>query len=772
MDLPLSQESLGVLVNQLPGMVYRCRCDNQWTMLFVSEGVLELTGYQPQQLIGNREISFAELIHPDDRQQVEDEVKTACDSSARYQLSYRLITADGTLKWVWEQGIAIPGGDGESLVLEGYISDISRQKWFELELKTIGDEHTAILNSTSEGIYGMDSTGACTFINRAACAMLGYQPADIIGRDMHGVIHHHHADGSGYEREDCPLFRAVTGAKVLNGEETLFWTRGGNPLEVSCSVQPIQKAQGYTRAVVTFNDISEQKRQREQLRLSEERFRYAAEATADAIWDWDLATDHLWWNNGLFSLFGYRPGEIEPVSGFWSNRIHQDDRESVLSSIHDVIDGENVHWEHQYRFLARNGDYLQVWDRGFVIRDLQGKALRMIGGMTDITREQKLQERMEQSQRLEALGLLTGGVAHDFNNLLTVIIGNNQLLEEALPGEPRLQSMANMALAAAQRGADLTQRLLAFARRQPLEPQSVDINTLVSNMDALLRHTLKEDIETELVRGESLWKARVDPSQLEDALLNLALNAGDAMPEGGKLTIETANRVLDQDYTDKHDDVSPGMYVMIAVSDTGKGIPAHILSQVFDPFFTTKPAGKGTGLGLSMVYGFVKQSGGHIKIYSEEGEGTTVRIYLPQAEGESGGKAVEPPPDALGRGHEIILLVEDDELVRTHVENLLKALGYVVLTAPTGAEALKVLQKDTAIDLLFTDVIMPGGLNGRQLAEAALALRPGLKVLYTSGYTENAIVHHGHLDQGVHLLSKPFRRGDLALKVRSVLDGV
>lgn len=377
---------------------------------------------------------------------------------------------------------------------------------------------------------------------------------------------------------------------------------------------------------------------------------------------------------------------------------------------------------------------------------------------------------LAQSERLSAIGALTGGIAHDFNNLLTVILGNAEALQASLEPEAE-RHLAEMIFVAAERGADLTRHLLAFARRQALEPSTVDINRLIGDMDRLLRRSIGEHIELEFARGGGLWPALVDPGQLESALLNLCLNARDAMGAGGRLTIETANAHLDRNYADEHAEVRPGQYVMIAISDTGAGIPAEHLPRVFEPFFSTKEKGKGTGLGLSMVYGFVKQSGGHIKIYSEVGEGTTVRMYLPRsadAVATARRDAAGPAPVKSG---ERVLLVEDDLLVLAYAREQLSLLGYDVTAAASGGEAMEILRRGEAFDLLLTDVVMPGGMSGRQLADEACALRPSLKVLFSSGYTENAIVHQGRLDPGVRLLAKPYRRAELARRVREALDG-
>jgi CheY-like chemotaxis protein len=333
--------------------------------------------------------------------------------------------------------------------------------------------------------------------------------------------------------------------------------------------------------------------------------------------------------------------------------------------------------------------------------------------------------------------------------------------------DPQLAAIAKMIDEAAARGANLTQHLLAFARKQPLQPRETDVNTLIIETAKLLRPTLGEQIEIESVFEDDACLATVDPNQLTTAILNLALNARDAMPDGGKLILETGSVYLDEAYSNLHD-VRPGRYTLIAVSDTGTGIPTALIDKVFDPFFTSKGPGKGTGLGLSMVYGFVKQSAGHIKIYSEEGHGTTMKIYLPPGTGASVVPDASPPQIAQG-GHERILVVEDDGLVRNYVVAQLHALGYVALAAGNAAEALAIVEAGTAFDLLFTDVIMPGAMNGRQLDDRIRKHRPALKTLFTSGYTENAIIHHGRLDPGVLLLAKPYRRSDLAGMIRKAL---
>ncbi len=389
----------------------------------------------------------------------------------------------------------------------------------------------------------------------------------------------------------------------------------------------------------------------------------------------------------------------------------------------------------------------------------------------EIARRDRSEAQLRQLQKMEAIGQLTGGIAHDFNNMLAIIIGSLDVMKRRLvDGRGDVERYLAHAMDGAKRAAVLTHRLLAFARRQPLAPAVVDANALVAGMEELLRRTLGATVALECVLAGGLWRCCVDPGQLENALLNLAVNARDAMPEGGRLTIETQNAWLDDAYVAAEADVAPGQYVLLAVSDTGTGMPAEVIARAFDPFFTTKGEGRGTGLGLSQVQGFVKQSGGHVRIYSEPGHGTAVKLYLPRHRGEGPAMVREPPPAELAPGgQELLLLVEDDPEVRRVHAGMLRELGYAVREAADGDAALALLPELEGLALLFTDVVMPG-MNGRVLAERARAMRPGLRVLYTTGYTPNAIVHNGVVDTGVDLLTKPFTFDQLARKLRLVLD--
>ncbi len=405
---------------------------------------------------------------------------------------------------------------------------------------------------------------------------------------------------------------------------------------------------------------------------------------------------------------------------------------------------------------------------GRPMRDSSGNITGAAMVCHDATAARETERQLREAQKLEAIGKLTGGVAHDFNNMLTVISGNTETLVASLKGQPELQRVARLVDDAAMRCTELIQHLLAFARKQPLQPRNVDVNPTIADVAKLLRPTLGAQIQIECVLGKGVTTAHIDPSQFANAVINMAINARDAMPNGGKLLLETGDVVLDQDYSEANEDVRPGPYVMLAVSDTGTGMPQAVKEKAFEPFFTTKEVGKGSGLGLSMVYGFVKQSGGHIKIDSEEGHGTTIRLYLPPGRGAS---ETADAGDSASGGSETILVVEDDVLVRNFVTAQLHSLGYKSIAVADGRAALDLVDSGEPFDLLFTDIIMPGGMNGRELAAAVKQRRPGTKVLYTSGYTDNAMAQRGQFDGDVLFLTKPYRRNQLDDVIRRALKG-
>ena len=419
--------------------------------------------------------------------------------------------------------------------------------------------------------------------------------------------------------------------------------------------------------------------------------------------------------------------------------------------------------------LALSSGNLAVKIKGLTRKDEIGRMANAVQIFQDgMIRAEKLEHSLRQAQKMEAIGQLTGGIAHDFNNLLQVIITDLDLAMMSLDSDGAVAAYLRDAVGEVERGARLTSHLLSFARRQPLNPKPLRVERLVGDTVAMLRRTLGEQVTIELVNSGGLWPAMVDENQLQNAILNLAVNARDAMPDGGSLILELSNVVLDSAYAAEHVEVTAGQYVLLAITDTGVGMTREVAQKAFEPFFTTKPEGAGTGLGLSMVFGFVKQTGGHIKIYSEPGQGTTVKLYLPKAQAAEAAREARARDSLLGAG-ETILVAEDDSKVRTSVVAQLAELGYRVLAAADGEEAIEILSRGEKVDLLFTDVIMPGAMDGRALAAKAGQIVPGLRVVFTSGYTENAIIHNGRLDEGVTLLSKPYRLPQLAETIHSAL---
>jgi PAS domain S-box-containing protein len=596
------------------------------------------------------------------------------------------------------------------------------------------EEHHRLYETSADLIVVTDRDGVISRISHSCIAILGYQPEEMIGRRGGDFV-----CDSDRETLQKELQLSMQGSAIRNFQAGLVH-KGSRTVGLAWTGVWSEQARRFFLIGIVETSLDAF------LQINEDGIITAWSREAERIFGW---SQHEAVGQGYESLLF--KGKHDPEMNCLSIR-HRPDARGRFEMDAYRQDGKQIRIELSVStFEKRQGCIFNCF-----IRDLPDKVAA--------------ETLLRQSQKMEAVGQLTGGMAHDFNNILTVITGTIEILAESVADRPDLTLITKMIDDAAERGADLTQRLLAFARRQPLQPREVDVNALIVSTVKLLRPTLGEHIEIQTQLAEDPWPALVDPGQLTTAILNLALNARDAMPKGGKLIIESHNCDLDQSYASQHFEVKPGAYIMLAISDTGCGIPAELVSKVFEPFFTTKEVGKGTGLGLSMVYGFVKQSQGHVNIYSEEGYGTTVKLYLPKSLDISASPAAPMAIDNSKGGDEIILIVEDDPLVRDYVNTQVRSLGYAPLSAANAEQALDIIRGSVPIDLLFTDVIMPGSMNGRQLVEEALKLRSDLKVLYTSGYTDNAIVHHGRLDSGVLLLEKPYRKADLARMIRAALS--
>ncbi|WFU43945.1 PAS domain S-box protein [Bradyrhizobium sp. CB82] len=616
---------------------------------------------------------------------------------------------------------------------------------------------SAVVESSNDAIITKTLDGTITAWNRAAERVFGYSAKEAVGKPIDIIMPEGHRD----EMEEI-LARTRNG-EVIEQHETVRVNKNGQPLDVALSLFPLRSADGkIIGASKVVRDITERKRTQAALNREVEERQRIFETSQDLILVTDGYGNFVQVSPSVKDILGFGPEEM--VGHTATEFIHPDDLEKTRAEMRAARRGLTKR-SFEARYPHKDGhdvtlNWMGTWSEPVKRHFFIGR---------DLTEKQAAEAQFRQAQKMDAIGQLTGGVAHDFNNVLTVIAGTIEILSEAVADRPDLAAITRLIDDAAERGAQLTRHLLAFARKQPLQPREVDPNALVVEAAKLLHPTLGEQITITPQLTEDAWPALVDPSQLTTAILNLALNARDAMPDGGTLVLETRNIFLDEGYASMNPDIIAGNYVMIAVSDTGTGIPAALIERVFDPFFTTKEVGKGTGLGLSMVFGFVKQSGGHVKIYSEEGHGTSVKIYLPRSTGVQ-----ETPLEAMRNapvegGDEKILIVEDDALVRQYVVTQIRSLGYDALEAANAAEALTLIDSNADIDLLFTDVIMPGAMNGRQLADEAAKRRPALRTLFTSGYTENAIVHHGRLDSGVLLLAKPYRKSELARMLRTAL---
>ena len=634
------------------------------------------------------------------------------------------------------------------------------------EAEAAGRRFRALIEHSDDGITLRDASGTIHYTSPALCRMLGYEMSELAGRTGLSLIH----------PDDVAAGEALF-ARVLAEPDTphqlqIRWRRSDGVYRWLEGVSVNLLHDPAVGAVVTNSrDVTERKTAEAALRASETRYRLAARATSDAIWEWDLLGETVEWNEGVQTLFGYGAAEVAPAAAWWLERIHPDDHERVMAGIRAVVDGGGQTWFDEFRFRRADGSWADVVDRGYVVHDERGRPVRMIGAMANVTEPRRLEAELRQSQKMEAVGRLAGGIAHDFNNLLTVISGRSDLLLHRLRADDPVRKDVELIKRVGERAATLTRQLLAFSRKQVLQTRVLSLDAVVADLEPMLQRLIGEDVELVTTIAPGVGRVQADPAQIEQVVLNLVVNARDAMPGGGKLTIGLADVEVDAAFVTAYPSASAGPHVVLAVSDTGTGIPAEVQPRIFEPFFTTKEPGKGTGLGLAMVYGIVKQHDGTIVVESEEGRGTTFRVYLKRVDAPAAAEPGPPPSKPTG-GSGTILLVEDEDDVRELAREILAGDGFTVLEAATPGEALRVADRHTGpVNLVVTDVVMPE-MSGRELAVVLLERWPDTRVLYISGYSQDAIAQHGVLDVGTTLLAKPFTPDDLRRTVTRLLERV
>ena len=698
-------------------------------------------------------------VNPADRRRWQAELE-ASGLVQGFEVAWR--RHDGVDVWLRTHDRVVRDARGHVQYYEGVIEDITERKRVEQQLRL----HTTALEAAANGVLISDAAGTILWVNPAFAALTGYRPDEVMGQTPQLL-----KSGTQDEAFYRTLWATILAGRVWRGE-IVNRRRDGSLYTEDMTITPVRSTGGgITHFIAIKQDISERKRTEDALRESEARLRSAFEETAVGMTIQDLEGRYLRVNAAFCRMVGYSESELLTMS--WQMLTHPEDMEIEVESL--LLRGDAGAHQIEKRYVHREGHIVWASVNVSLVRDRDGRALHFIVQVQDITDRKRVEEeralleaQLRQAQKMEAIGRLAGGVAHDFNNLLTVIQGRSALLERLVAPESPLRRHVELIEHAGLRAAALTRQLLVFSRQQVLEPKVLDVSALITGLEPMLRRLIGEDVEFVTASTPPVGRVKIDPGQLEQVILNLVVNSRDAMPAGGRLRVETMNVELDAGYAALHPGVAPGPCVLLAVSDTGVGMDEATRARIFEPFFTTKGE-HGTGLGLATVYGVVKQAGGTVHVYSEPGHGTTFKILLPRVaempEPRSA-SADTPPP----RGTETVLLVEDEEALLHLTREVLAQEGYTVLEARHGVEALVVAaQHPDPIHLLLTDVIMPQ-LNGRELAERLVAARPGLRVLYMSGYTAGAIEQHGVLDAHISFIPKPFTPVQLARKVREVLD--
>jgi PAS domain S-box-containing protein len=765
-----TQRFLEAVVETAPSLIVLTDPDGK--IVLFNHSCEELTGYKREEVIGK---TIPELFLPPEWIPVVQK-RFADPYAPEVQAPHEnpWLTKSGEQRLIeWCCTVLPSPQDGRPCIL-GTGNDITERRRAEAESAGARQILVNITLGITDGILVITKDFKIIWANEGSLRMAGCKMEELVGNYCYKATHNSESPCQP-PHDICPVREVINAGNPVTVTHTHF-DKEGNELFVEVSAYPVKDEKGeIIQFVHLCRDITERKRAEEALRRSEEKYRAILETIEEGYFEVDIAGTFFFFNDSLCRLFGYSRDEMMGMN----NRQYTDSEnaQKLYQTFNRVYRTGKPTKEFDWEIIRKDGTKKNTEASVSLIKNPSDNRIGFRGIVRDITdrkraEEEKatLQEQLRQSQKIEAIGRLAGGIAHDFNNLLTVIKGYSQLslieLKEDVPLRGNIEEIKR----ASEKAADLTRQLLAFSRRQILEMRVLDLNTVLRDLDKMLRRVIGEDIELITLLADDLGRVKTDPGWVEQTIMNLAVNARDAMPSVGKLTIETANVELDETYARNHIAVTPGRYVMLSMSDTGIGMTPEVRQQVFEPFFTTKEKGKGTGLGLSTVYGIVKQSEGNIWVYSEPGKGTTFKIYLPRVDEPLEEIKERVVKEELPRGSETILLVEDEEMVRKLAVQILKRQGYTVLEGSHGNEAFNICNKhDGPIHLLVTDVVMPK-MSGLELAERIASIQPEIKVLYMSGYTDNAITHHGVLEKGMNYIQKPFTVDGLARKVREVLD--
>ncbi len=751
--LQRQQIELLTLFNLMPALIWFKDTENR--ILRINQRAALATGKSVAEIEGR---SMFEIYPLDAAKYHADDLEVIRSGAPKLAIIETLRDSEGKEIWVQTDKVPYRDKDGNVIGIVVMSQDISNRRRMEARFRRL-------VESNAQSVFFWNTKGEITGSNDAFLRLVGYTREDLEAGTMNWAA----MTPPEYTDRDRRSVREAVDLGSCEAYEKEYIRKDGSRVPIVVGAATFEDDR--TEGVCFVIDLTERKRVEETLRENLSLLESAQELAKLGSWTADITPEwRLEGSPEVYRMHAMPDGAFNHRGDAYLALVDPQDRQKVASAIGRTVK-TGAPYDMEYRIIRPDGTVRWVHSLGRLeVRDAP-RGTRMVGVMQDTTDARTAQQHLIQSQKMESIGQLSGGIAHDFNNLLGIIRLNVELIQDRMGQDTEADEMARIALEATERGASLTHQLLAYARQQPLEPRTVNIETLLAGMTSLLGRTLGESIDIKMIVPADLWTPNIDPHQLENALLNLAVNALHAMPTGGKLVIEAANKVLDEFYVELNPDVAPGSYVMIAVTDTGTGMSAETLERALEPFFTTKPVGKGSGLGLSMVQGFAKQSGGHLKIYSEVGRGTTVNLYLPKAsvadEQQAEPRRREAP---LSTGGERVLVVEDDEALRRLTLRVLAGLGYRTIEAEDGPSACLIADQVDSIDLLLTDVVLPNGMYGPELAQRVRERWPAVKVLYMSGYTRDAAFHDRVSDSHMHLISKPFSKAEIALMVRQVLD--